>query len=112
MAFTGGVFGDGAASGTTAAPLSTVLASIAGREEFRQIDIKAPAANVGILYIGPTTPVVSATNAWVELAAGESWGLNPQSFTSPAGGDFKIDLTKVSIIGTDVADQAFVAVLL
>lgn len=112
MAFTGGVFGDNAATGTTAAALSVVLASIAGREEFKQIDIKASSTNLGSILIGPTTPVVSATNAYVELAPGESWGLNPQSFTAPAGGDFKVDLTQISLIGTDVADQAFVAVLL
>jgi hypothetical protein len=112
MAFTGGVFGDNAATGATAAALSAVLADIPGREEFRQIDIKASVTNVGVIYIGPTTPVVSPTNAYAELTPGESWGLNPQSFTSPAGGDFKLQLDQISIIGTDIADQAFVAVLL
>jgi hypothetical protein len=110
MAFTGGTFGDGAASGTTAASLNSVLSAVAGREEFRQIDIKAPAANVGRILVGPAS--VSATNAYVELAAGESWGLNPQSFTSPAGGDFKLDLSRIYVLGTNVADQAFVAALL
>lgn len=112
MAFTGGVFGDDAASGTTPAALSVILADIAGREEFKQIDIKASSTNVGSIFIGPTTPVVSATNCYVELAPGEAWGLNPQSFTSPAGGDFKLQLNQISLLGSDVADQAFVAVLL
>lgn len=111
MAFTGGTYGTGAANGNVITPLSTILASVAGREEFRQIDIKAPAANAaGFIYIGPAT--VSASNAWVELAAGESFGLNPQSFTSPAGGDFKMDLSQTYVVGTAAAMQAFVSVLL
>jgi hypothetical protein len=110
MAFTGGVYGDNAATGTAAVSLNTILSAVAGREEFRQIDIKASATNTGSIFVGPST--VSATSAYVELAAGESWGLNPQSFTSPAGGDFKVDLSKIYIIGTNVADQAFVAALL
>lgn len=110
MAFSGGTYGDGAATGTTAVTLASLLTGIAGREEFRQIDVKAKAGIAGSILIGPST--VSATNAYVQLAAGESWGLNPQSFTSPAGGDFKLDLTQIYVRGTAVADQAFIAVLL
>lgn len=107
MALLGGTFGDGAASGTTAATLESVLGT---RSSYKQIDVKAPAANVGSLYIGDSA-TVSPTNAFIELAAGESWGLNPQSFTSPAGSDFELDTAQVWIVGTDVADQAFVIAL-
>lgn len=108
MAFSGGTFGNGSSTGTAAASLSTILGST--RTSFKQLDIKAPAANTGKVYIGPST--VSATAAYVELAPGESWGLNPQSFTSPAGADFEIDPTLIYIKASAVADQAFVAVLL
>jgi len=106
MAFLGGTFGDGAATGATRATLQSVIGA---RSSYRQIDVKAPAANVGSIYIGGAA--VGPTAAFVELAAGESWGLNPQSFTSPAGSDFELDTAQVWVVGTDVADQAFVIAL-
>lgn len=105
MALIGGTFGDGAASGTTEEALSDILGTT--RQEYRQIDVRAKAANIGVILIGVTG--VSATAAFVELSAGESWGLNPQAYTAPAGGDFKIQPEDVFIVGTDVADQAYVA---
>lgn len=108
MALGGGTFGNGAGSGTVAVALSTILGST--RTSYKQVDIKAPAANTGKIYVGPST--VSATAAYVELSAGESWGLNPQSFTAPAGADFEIDPTIIYIVGTAVNDQAFVVALL
>jgi hypothetical protein len=107
MALTGGTFGDGAASGTTKANLTTIIGS--ARQEYRQLDVRADTSNAGVIYIGLTG--VSATAAFVQLAAGESWGINPQAFTAPAGGDFKIQPDDIYIVGTDVADQAFVAAL-
>lgn len=106
MALIGGTFGDGAATGTTAAALSSVIGT---RSSYRQIDVKAPAANVGSILLGGSA--VSATNAYVQLAAGESWGLNPQSFTAPAGSDFELEPGSLFIRGTNVADQAFVIAL-
>jgi hypothetical protein len=109
MALNGGTFGDGAASGTTAVSLADILGFT--REEYKQLDVKADAENTdSYIYIGDAN--VSATNAWVQLAAGESWGLNPASFTAPAGGDFKIDPELVFIVGAAVTDQAFVVALL
>jgi hypothetical protein len=107
MAFLGGTFGNGVGTGTTRASLSAVLGNT--RSSFRQIDVKAPVANVGNILLGGSA--VTATAAYVELAPGESWGLNPQSFTSPAGSDFELETGSLYIVGTDVADQAFVIAL-
>ena len=108
MALNGGTFGDDAATGTTAVSLADILGFT--REEYKQIDVKAKGDNVGSILIGDEN--VSATTAWIELAAGESWGLNPASYTAPAGADFKIDPELVFVIGTDVGDVAYVAALL
>lgn len=107
LAILGGTFGDGSSTGATAASLEDILDT--SRSSFRQLDIKASSNNTGPLYIGDV--LVSSTHAWVELRAGESWGLNPQSFTSPAGSDFELNLAQVFVIGTTVADQAFVVAL-
>jgi hypothetical protein len=107
MAFSGGTFGDGAATGTTAVTLESILG--ASNKEFKQVDIRAATANTGAIYIGPST--VAATDAYVELAAGESWGLNPGGFDAAGGSQFEIDPALVYVVGTAVADQAFVAFL-
>ena len=107
MALIGGTFGDGAATGQTEASLETALGTT--RQEYRQLDVRAKAANVGVILIGMTG--VSGTTAWVELSNGESWGLNPQAYTAPAGGDFKIQPEDIFIVGTDDADQAYIAAL-
>jgi len=108
MALIGGTFGDGAATGTTEAALDTLIGTT--RQEYRQLDIRAAAANAGVILVGATG--VGAAAAWVELSPGESWGLNPQAYTAPAGGDFKIQPEDIFVVGTDVADQAYVAALL
>jgi len=107
MALIGGTFGDGAASGATEASLETILGTT--RQEYRQIDVRAKADNVGVILVGATGVGVLA--AFVELSPGESWGLNPQAYTAPAGGDFKVQPEDIFIVGTDVADQAYVAAL-
>ena len=107
MALIGGTFGDGAGAGTTEAALGTALGTT--RQEYRQLDVRAKAANIGVILIGMTG--VGAATAWVELSPGESWGLNPQAYTAPAGGDFKIQPEDIFIIGTDVNDQAYIAAL-
>jgi len=108
LAINGGTFGDGAATGTTAVAIADILGFT--REEYKQLDVKAASDNAGSIFIGGDD--VSATTAWVELAAGESWGLNPASYTAPAGGDFKIDPELVFVVGTDALDQAYIAALL
>ena len=107
MALIGGTFGDGAATGAVEASLETVIGTT--RQEYRQMDVRAKAANVGVILVGATG--VATTTAWVELSPGESWGLNPQAFTAPAGGDFKIQPENIFVVGTDVADQAYIAAL-
>lgn len=107
LAILGGTFGDGASTGAVAATLEDILNT--SRSSYRQLDVKASSANTGAIYVGDS--LVSSTNAWVELQAGESWGLNPQSFTSPAGSDFELNLAEVYVVGTTVADQAFVVAL-
>lgn len=107
MALIGGTFGDGAATGTTESSIATILGST--REEYRQLDVRADRNNVGDIYIGATGVGVAA--AWVQLGPGESWGLNPASYTAPAGGDFKFAPSSIYLVGTLVADQAFLSAL-
>lgn len=107
LAILGGTYGNGSSSGTTRTTLQSILG--VSRSSFRQLDVKASATNAGKVYIGDS--LVSSTHAWVELAAGESWGLNPQSFTSPAGSDFELDTAQIYVVGTTIADQAFVVAL-
>jgi hypothetical protein len=87
--------------------MDTILGTT--RQEYRQLDVRAKADNAGVILIGATG--VGAATAWVELSPGESWGLNPQAYTAPAGGDFKIQPENIFVIGTDGNDQAYVAAL-
>ncbi len=101
-----GLFG-GTFSGATPVSLATILGTT--RTEFKQIDVKAAAA-AGVIYVGGDT--VSSTTAWVELAGGEAWGLNPGGFDAAGGPEFEIEPTEVFLVGTTSTDVAYVVALL
>jgi len=101
-----GLFG-GYFSGATPVALSTIIGS--ERTEFKQIDVKAGNA-AGAIYIGDAN--VSSTTAWVELAGGEAWGLNPGGFDAAGGPQFEVKPDEIFIVGTTTTDAAFVVALL
>ncbi len=101
-----GLFG-GYFAGTTPVALSDILDTT--RTEFKQIDIKAAAA-AGIIYVGGSD--VSSTTAWVELAGGDAWGLNPGGFDAAGGPEFEVEPTEIFLVGTTTTDAAYVVALL
>lgn len=101
-----GLFG-GYFSGATAESLEDILNTT--RTEFKQIDVKA-GAGAGKIYIGGSD--VSSTTAWVELSAGEAWGLNPGGFDAAGGPVFEVSPAEIFVVGTTTTDEAFVVALL
>lgn len=103
MAWDGNRYGDGAGA-STLSDLGTVT-GITGPQSFKQVIMRAAAANSGTIYYGGTKGTLTSAGAyaWGYLAAGESRTILT---------DFSGNLSKVAIIGSDTNQICYVEVVL
>jgi hypothetical protein len=73
-----------------AVALSTVVPSTV-----KQVDIKANAANGASVFIGGSDVAADGSNAWIELEAGDPYGLR-----APEGEQINLNGDDVYIVGT------------